>query len=234
MSDDNDDKERKGDAPKTGTLIRGGAPLPLVKPTGQQRTLYRLFARLSTFPFFNRKYVESLKTAKEVFDAKSELGEAIGKHQEIRERLKDFGTVLERGREERSRQLYEEKERRRAAENTFKHEERMQDDKNELKIEEVKRQQKEQQIQRMEQEKRELLLAKELEELRKPPPEPPKKTTTRGRSPKQKLRESILKRYEKEIARIGAMEATAKLKGTLTKAAEAEKEEELEKIESMP
>jgi hypothetical protein len=229
-----DDDKRKDPEAKSGELIRGGASLPLVRPTGQQRTLYRLFARLSTFPFFNKKYVESLKTAKEVVDAKSELGEAIGKHAEIRDRLKDFGTVLERGREERSRQLYEEKERRRAAENIFKHEEQMQDDKDELKIEEIKRQQKEQQIQRMEQEKRELLLAKELEELRKPPPEPPKKKMTRGRSPKQKLRESVLKRYEKETARIGAMEATAKLKATLTKAAEAEKEEELEKIEKMP
>lgn len=170
MSDDNDDKERKGGAPKTGKLIPKGATLPPARVTGEHRTLYRLFARLSTLPFFNRKYVKSLKTAKEVYDAKSDLGEAIGRHGEIRERLKDFGTVLERGREERSRQLFEERERRRAAENTYNLESKMQKERN-RQVEEAL------EIEGMKIKKENMELQQKLDELKTPPtaPEPPKK-----------------------------------------------------------
>jgi hypothetical protein len=227
MSDDNDDSERKGDAAKTGQVIPRGVPVPLVRPTGQQRTLYRLLARLSTFPFFNRRYVESLKTAKEVFEAKNELGKAIGDHQEIRDRLKHFGTVLERGREQRSRELFEEKEKRRAAENVYKHEKKMQARKNRQKEEEVE-------IEGMDQKLRKALLQKQLDELEQPPPpppEPPKKTTPKQR---QRLREKAQKRYETEIARIEGMNATAKLKTNLVKAAAQELEKEMDEIEKMP
>jgi hypothetical protein len=72
-----------------------------------------------------------------------------------------------------------------------------------------------------------------VELLQKPRPEQPKKKTTRGRSEKQKRREDVLTRYEKEIARIEGMKVTTKVKATLTKAAEAEREEGLEKIEKM-
>ena len=215
--------------PKSGQLIQKGAPLPLVAPTGQERTLYRLLRRLSTFPFFNRRYVESLKSAKEVFDAKSDLGEAIGRHQEIRDRLKHFGTVLERNREEQSRQLFEEKERRRAAENTFKFEEKMQDTKNKLEREEIK-------IREMEQQKRKLQLAKELNELKKPPPEPepPKKRSPRARSEKQKRVADAHKHHESEIERIEKMKVSAKAKTDLKKTAENELEKEIHKIEQEP
>jgi hypothetical protein len=215
--------------PKSGQLIQKGAPLPLVAPTGQEGTLYRLFRRFSTFPFFNRRYVESLKSAKEVIDAKSDLGEAIGRHQEIRGQLKDLGTTLERGREERSRQLFEEKERRRAAENIFKFEEKMQDTKNKLEREEIKKRE-------MEQQKRKLQLAKELNELKKPPsePEPPKKKTTRGRSEKQKHIADAHKSYEKEIERIEKMKVTAKTKTDLKTTAANELEKEIQKIENEP
>jgi hypothetical protein len=83
----------------------------------------------------------------------------------------------------------------------------MMDPQNKLKLEELKRQQKEQQIQRMEQDKRELLLAKELEELRRPPPaaKPPKKATTLGQSEKQKLLARAYTRRDREIERIEAM-----------------------------
>jgi hypothetical protein len=221
-----DDDKRKDPEAKSGELIRPGPPLPVAAPTGLQRTLYRLFARLSTFPSFNRRYVESLKTAKEVFEAKNELGEAIGKHQEIRDRLKNFGTVLERSREERSRQLFEEKERRRAAENMFKHEKKMQAKKNRQKEEEVE-------IERMEQELRKARLIKLLDELTQPPPpspEPAKKTTS-----KQKLRERAYTRRDREIEKIEAMKkATPETRADLKKAAEKELEEELEKIDKMP
>lgn len=226
-----DDDEREDSAPKTGELIRKDAPLPIVAPTGQQKTLRRILSKLSIWPFNNRMYVKALKTAKEVFDARNELGEAIGKHEEIQDRLKHFEDILARGREERSRQLYEEKERRRAAENIFNFEQTMQKEKNRQKKEEVA-------IQGMEQEKRALLLKKELDELRQPPPpppEPPKKPSSRARSEKQKLREMAYKRYEKEIERIEAMKnATPKTKVELKKTAQNELEEELQKIDPMP
>jgi plasmid maintenance system killer protein len=76
-------------------------------------------------------------------------------------------------------------------------------------------------------------LDKAVKKFEKPEPEP-KKKTTRGRSPKQKRREEVLKEHEREIGRIEAMKGAAKAKATLTKAAEAEKEVELEKIEKMP
>jgi hypothetical protein len=233
MSDD--DKREESEA-KSGQLIPGTAPLPLVAPTGQQRTLARLLSMLSTWPLRNRAYVEKLKTAKEVYEARHELAEAIEKHGDIRERLKDFGTTRDRGREERRRLLYEEKERRRAAENIFHHEVKMQDENNRQKEEEIKRQQEEQKIQRMEQEERELLLARELEELRKPPPEPePAKNTTRGRSPKQKARDDAEKQYEQEVARIEKdRKLSAQAKQDLTKSAAKDREVELETIDKMP
>lgn len=231
-----DDDKRKDPEAKSGELIRPGPRLPLAAPTGLQRTLYRLFGRLSIFPPFNRSYVKSLKTAKEVFEAQNELGKAIGEHEEIRDRLKNIGDILDLRGEERKRVLFEEKERRRAAENIFNHEVKMQDEKNRQKEEEIKRQQEEQKIQRMEQEKRELLLARELEELRKPLPVPePTKKTTRGRSPKQKARDDAQKKYEREIARIEKdKKLSAEAKEDLKKSAAKDREVELEKIDKMP
>ena len=234
MADDDD--KRKDPEPKTGVLIQAPQPLPLVTPTGQQKTLRRILSKLSTWPFGNRRYVETLKSATEVFEARTELGEAVVKHDEIRDRLKHFGTVLARNQEQRNRELFEEKERRRTAENTFKLEETMQDEKNRLKMEDIKRQQREQQIERMEQEKRELLLAKELEELRKPPPspEPPKKPSSRAQSPKQKERTAAHKRYESEMERIDKMKGAAKTKMELVKTAANDLEKELAQIDPEP
>lgn len=225
MSDDNDDKERKGGAPKTGKLILKGAPLPPARVTGEHRTLYRLFARLSTLPFFNRKYVKSLKTAKEVYDAKSDLGEAIGRHQEIRERLKDFGTVLERGREERSRQLFEEREGRRAAENTHNLGRKMQEEQNRQKEKALK-------IGGMKQEKEEIELQKELDELKKPPPAPEPSKKKRVADPiyskvKAGIKQAkVEERSTKVIDESGLSEEKKKnLRKELRIAAETQKEE---------
>lgn len=224
-----DDDKRKDPEAKSGELIRPGPRLPIAAPTGLQRTLYRLFGRLSIFPSFNRSYVKSLKTAKEVFEAKNDLGKAIGEHQEIRDRLKNFGDILDLREEERKRALFEEKERRRAAENTFKHEEKMQAKTNKQKEGEVE-------IERMAQKLRKLGLKKQLDELTQPPPPPPEpaKKTTGGRSPKQKARDDAQKRYEKEIARIEAMKGrTAEAKADLKKSAAKDLEEELERIEKI-
>lgn len=226
--------EREDDIPKTGELIRTPPPLPLAVPTGQQKTLRRILSRLSIWPFSNRRYVETLKTAKEVFDARSELGEAIVKHDEIRDRLKHFGTVLERNQEQRDRELFEEKERRRAAENIFTFEEKMQDDKNQIEMEKIKRQQKEQDLEKMAQEERELLLKKKLDELRKPPEPPPKKRTTRAQSEKQKRIADAHKHHESEITRIEKMKVSAKAKTDLEKTAQNELEKEIHKIEQEP
>jgi hypothetical protein len=76
-------------------------------------------------------------------------------------------------------------------------------------------------------------LKKAVDKLEKPEPEP-KKKPARGRTEKQKKREEVVTRYEKEIARIDAMKKSDKAKATLRKAAEAEKEKALEEIEKMP
>jgi hypothetical protein len=141
--------------------------------------------------------------------------------------LKDFGTVLARGREERSRQLFEEKEKRRIAENSFKHEKKMQAEKNRQKEEEVE-------IEGLDQKLRKARLQKQLDELQQPPPpppEPPKKTTPKQR---QKLREKAQKHYETEVARIEGINATAKVKTNLIKAEAQELEKKMEEIEKMP
>jgi hypothetical protein len=77
-------------------------------------------------------------------------------------------------------------------------------------------------------------LDKAVEKLEKPEQESQKKKTTRGRSEKQKRREEVLKKHEREIKRIEGMKETAKTKSTLIKAAEAEKEKALEEIEKEP
>jgi hypothetical protein len=78
-------------------------------------------------------------------------------------------------------------------------------------------------------------LAKAVKKFEKPEPErEPKKKTTRGRSEKQKLREDVLTRYEKEIARIEASKKSAKAKADLKKAAEKEREDAMAKIENEP
>jgi hypothetical protein len=231
------DDEKDDDPEPKGELMRREPPLPLAARTGQQRTIDWLLSRLSRWPFRNRGYAESLKTAREVIEEQTRLEETIVGHGKTRGKLNDLETILAQDRLQRKRELLEEQRRLSAVLNETMLEGEMQDDKNELKMEEVKRQQKEQRIQRMEQEKRELLLVKELEELRKPPPAPeppPKKKMTRGRTEKQKLREDVITRYEKEIARIDAMKKSDKAKATLKKAAEAEKEKEMAEIENMP
>jgi hypothetical protein len=230
-----DDKKDEDPPPKSGQVIRGGAPLPLTVGTGEQRTVDWLLSRLSRWPFNNRLYAKSLKAAKEVLEARKELGKTYIEHEEIRDDVRDLPTTIAQRRLKRLREYFEEERRFTAVLNDSRVDLKVMDDKNELQMEEIKRQQKEQQIQRMEQEKRELLLAKELEELRKPPPEPLKKKTARGRSPKQKRREEVLTKYEKEIERIEALKKlTVKAKADLKKAAVEEKEEELQKIEDMP
>jgi hypothetical protein len=76
-------------------------------------------------------------------------------------------------------------------------------------------------------------LEKAVKKFEKPEQEP-KKKTTRGRSEKQKEREEVLTKYEREMARIEAMKKTDRAKATLRKAAEAEKEKELAEIGKMP
>jgi len=89
----------------------------------------------------------------------------------------------------------------------------------------------------LDQKLRKARLQKQLDELQAPPPppapEPPKKKKTTPKQ-RQRLREKAQKRYETEIARIEGMNATAKVKANLIKAAAQELEKEMEEIEKMP
>jgi hypothetical protein len=178
-----DDEKDEDPAPKSGKLMPREPPLPLTAGKGEQRTIDWLLSRLSRWPFRNRTYVEALKTAKEVLEARKELGKTYVEHEEIRDDVRDLPTTIAQRRLQRLRKYFEEERQFTAVLNDSKMDLKMMDEKNALQMEEIKRQQREQNIQRMEQEKREALLAKELEELKKPPPppEPPKKKTTRGR-----------------------------------------------------
>jgi hypothetical protein len=231
-----DDKKDEDPALKRGEVIRRGEPpLPLATRTGQQRTLDWLLSRLSRWPFSNRAYVQSLKTAQEVIGEQTKLEETIIGHGKTRAKLNDLGTIIAQDKLQRRREFLEEQRRLSAVLNETMLDGEMVDQKNKLQMEELKRQQREQRIQRMEQEKREVLLVKELEELKKPPdPEPPKKKTTRGRTEKQKKQEEVLNRYDKAMARIDAMKKSDKTKATLRKAAEAEREKKMAEIENEP
>lgn len=224
------DDEREDPATKSGELMRKEVPLPLAARTGKERTMHWLLSRISRWPFRNRGYVESLKTAREVIEEQTKLEETIVGHGKTRGKLMDLETILIQDRLQRRSELLEEQRRLSAVVNETMLEGEMVDAKNRLKKREVK-------IQDMELEMKERRLKKEMDDFNKPPPapEPAKKTTTRGRAEKQKLREDVLRRYENENTRIEAMKnATAKVKAVLTKAATNELEEELEKIETMP
>jgi hypothetical protein len=186
---------------------------------------------LSIWPFRNKAFVRSLETAQEVVEKQNKLEETIIQHGRPRGRLYDLGLTLEQDRLQRRREFIEEREQFSAALNDSMLAGEMLDEKNKVEKEKVR-------VARMKLEKEKAQLQKDIDDLKPPPPPPPeplKKKTTRGRSPKQKKREEVLTRYEKEIARIEAdKKLSAKAKADLKKAAEAEKEEAMAEVDNMP
>jgi hypothetical protein len=213
-----------------GELIqRGEAPPPAPARTAKHRTVDWLLSRLSRWPFSNRLYVKSLKTAQEVIQERTKLEEAIIGHGRTRGRLNDLGLTLEQEHLQRRREFLEEQNRLSTTLNESILEGEMMDQKNKLKKGEVKMQQEEQEIQRMDQQKRKLKVKRELEDLQKPPPEPAAQPN------KRKLREDAYKHFDKEVKRVDAMKkATAERKTDLKNAARSDLEKELERIDRMP
>jgi hypothetical protein len=210
-------------AERSGEVIRTGeAPAPAPVRTG---TIGWLLSRLSRLPFRNRRYVRSLKTAKDVLEARKELGKTYIEHEEISGQLQDLPITVGKQRFQRLREYFEEERRLTTEVNDAVVEGKTRDKKNKLKLGEVE-------IQEMEQEKRKMRAQKELEELNKPasvPPPPP------GPSEKQKLREQAFARRDAAIKRIEAKKnATPQTKKELKKATENELEKELQKIDKMP
>jgi hypothetical protein len=79
-----------------GELIRRGeAPFPAPARTAKHRTVDWLLSRLSRWPFSNRLYVKSLKTAQEVIQERTKLEEAIIGHGRTRGRYTMPRAVVE-------------------------------------------------------------------------------------------------------------------------------------------
>lgn len=228
-----DDRPTKSERVIEGELVSGSVP---VHHSPVRRTLTRLVSRLSTLPFFNRMSKRAIDSATEVIEAQTKLGGALSENQLMADRLNDMPTIIADDREARKRDLEtREAERLEAAARRARaqaaYEERFIDKR-------ISQQAKDQTVKSNELAGIDLDIQiynkrKEFEDLHKPPQDT-KKKTTRGRSPKQKKREEVITKYEREIARIEASKKTEKAKATLKKAAEAEKEEELQKIENMP
>jgi hypothetical protein len=213
-----DDKKHEDPAIKSGEVIRT-PPLPLGPArTTKGRTLDRLLSMLSIWPFRNRAFAESLDTATKVIEKRTELEETIIKHGRTRGRLNDLEITLAQDRLQRRREFIEERGKFSVALNDSVLDGELMERRNKMKKEDLT-------IEEIEQKTRKAKAKKDFEDFTKPPPpppEPPKKKTTRGRSAKQKAREEVLTKYEKEMARIDAMKKTDKAKATLRKAAEAE------------
>lgn len=229
MTDENNAADT---AAESGELIRRGeAPPPAPARTAKHRTVDWLLSRLSRWPFSNRLYVKSLKTAQEVIQERTKLEEAIIGHGRTRGRLNDLGLTLEQEHLQRLREFFEEEKRFTEVINDSKVELEMMKKKNKMKKEELT-------IEEIEQKKRLLKAKKELEELQQPPPPPPPppppRPRGRGRSEKMKLRERAYKRYDRETQRIEAMTVTAQRKTVLKRAATNDLEEEIERIDRMP
>jgi hypothetical protein len=222
----------KDERTHTGELLKAGE-----RQKSSQGGLLTTLASSMRWSWVSRLWTRRTDDFRSMLEAENKLMDVAKEYLKKEDDLRNIGKILNADRAERDAREFEARSRLANAERAYK--ERFQDNTISQKTKDhvVKRLDIEEQrieSERLEAEIRRLENEKRLEELRKPP-EPPKKTTTRGRSPKQKRRAEVLKRYDTEIARIEAMKkTTAKAKATLIKAAEAEKEAELEKIEKEP
>jgi hypothetical protein len=215
----------------TGEIIKAGER---EKPS--QGGLLTTLAGSMRWSWVTRLLAKRTDDFRSMMEAENKLMDVTKDYLRKEDDLRNMGKILSADRAETNARENEAKTRAANAERAYK--ERFQDNtisqkrkdheikRLDIEEERIENERVEEEIRRVENEKR-------LEELRKPP-EPPKKTTTRGRSPKQKQREEVLTKYEKEMALIEAMKKTDRAKGALRKAAEAEKEKEMAEIENMP
>ena len=196
-----------------------------------------VFSRLSRLPFVNIWLRKKVETSRAVIREEAGLFKDLRDHEESFNALLNIDNILreddaqfEANALAAERRLAEEQRRtaaREADDEIFKNEKEAELAKSRMKTK------YELQIEEANYKIQLDPLEKAVKKFEKPEPEP-KKKTTRGRSEKQKKREEVLTKYEKEIARIEAMKKTDRAKATLRKAAEAEKEKELAEIEKMP
>lgn len=211
-------------AERSGEVLRGGAPAPVPVQTG---TIGWLFSRLSRWPFRNRRYLQSMKTAQEVLEARKQLGKTYIEHEEISGQVQDLPITIGKQRMQRIREYCAEERQLITEVNDSVVEGKMREEKNKLKQRDVE-------LQQIEQEKKLLRARKELEELQNPPQPPPPSGPGRAQSEKMKRREDAHKRYESASKRIDKMKVSAKAKTDLKTAAQNELEKEIQQIDQEP
>jgi hypothetical protein len=214
-----------------GELLKAGE-----REKAQEGGLLTTLAGSMRWSWVTRLLTRQTDDFRSMMEAENKLMDVAKDYRRKEDELRNIEKILNADRAERNARENEAKTRAANAERAYK--ERFQDNtiSQKRKDHEIKRLDIEEERienERVEEEIRRVKNEKQLEELRKPP-EPPKKKTTRGRSEKQKLREDVLTRYEKEIARIEASKKSAKAKADLKKAAEKEREDAMAKIENEP
>jgi hypothetical protein len=175
------------------------------------------FSRLSRWPFRNRRYLRSLKTAQEVLEAQKQLRKTYHEHEEIRGQVQDLPITIGKQRMQRIREYFaEERQLIREVSDS---------------VEEGKMRKGETELRQIEQEKKLLRARKERDELQNPPPAsaPPQPED------KIKLLERAYAKRDSAIKRIDKLRnATPQSKRDLKKAAENALEKEVQRIEAMP
>jgi hypothetical protein len=233
---EDDDKTVSGEV-KTAEEKEAEEKRIAIREQNRMRLGGAIFSRLSRFPVINmwlqKKVETSRKVAKEekgLCDDIFDLEKSFNRLENIDMFLRADDAAAEAGALAAERELAE--ERRKAA--ARKTDDEIFEDEKEYEAAKS-RMKKEYDLKILEANYKIQLdpLEKAVKKFEKPEPEP-KKRTARGRTEKQKKREEVLNRYDKEIARIDAMNKSDKAKATLKKAAEAEKEDELAKIEKEP
>ena len=214
-----------------GELLKAGE-----REKAQEGGLLTTLAGSMRWSWVTRLLTRQTDDFRSMMEAENKLMDVAKDYRRKEDELRNIEKTLNADRAERNARENEAKTRAANAERAYK--ERFQDNtiSQKRKDHEIKRLDIEEERienERVEEEIRRVKNEKQLEVLRKPP-EPPKKKTTRGRSEKQKLREDVLTRYEKEIARIEASKKSAKAKADLKKAAEKEREDAMAKIENEP
>lgn len=229
-----DENQTEDPEPLSGQLVPGNQNVP-VAPT--RRLLRRLFEPLSRFPILNRFHKKSIESRREVIEEITKLDEAVEKHHRTRNRLYNIQTLIDTDRDKLSQERIE--ARNKLNEALLEHEAWKQKQKiakankdTEVKQAELKK--------KYEAEKQELEYKKAIAELKKQvaaleaPAPTPARVRTRGRSEKQKQIDRAHRRYDRELERIEAMNATPAHKETLRRSARREYEEEVERIENTP
>lgn len=224
-------KKMLGTTPGGGKLMRektdDHVPVPF---TAKEKTIQRLLSMLSMWPFRNKSFVKSLETAQEVIEKQTKLEEVIIRHGRTRGQLNDLDLILERDRDQRRRELLDERNRLNDA--LFEHEasaEKYQIYKNK-KAAELKGSQYELEKKELEYQKDLLRLKKEVALLAEAE-QPVKKRRTPISSAKLKEIDRVLKWRDKELQKIEGGKDTVTSKEERRRIVLAETERKMELIE---